>query len=84
MQATCNKCNKIFKIHLKEKDHPRGIKEHYFNCKHCKERYVSFVTDKKVRSLQKEMRREKDREKHLEIKNEVANRMKELKNKFVS
>jgi len=84
LQATCNKCTKIFKIHLKEKDHPRGIKEHYFLCKYCKKRYTSFITDKKVRSLQKEMKRTTDVEKRTEIQKEVSSRMEVLKSEVVS
>ncbi|MUK89147.1 hypothetical protein GMD78_12260 [Ornithinibacillus sp. L9] len=86
MRVTCTNpdCNKVFKMQLKEKNHPRGIKEHYFTCKHCKKRYTSFITDKKVRVLQKEMKRTTDVDRRMAIVKEVEERKKTLMQNFMN
>lgn len=57
MDAQCRLCEEKTKVRFKEKQHPRGVKETYFRCEHCNERYSCFVTDGKVRKLQKEIDR---------------------------
>lgn len=56
MEATCDKCSRKFEIKMKKRTHGIDITEHYFICPKCKKRYTSYVTDQKVRSLQKEVR----------------------------
>lgn len=48
----CNKCLEEFTVNPKEKKYSRGIREVYFICPHCNERYTSFYTNAKVRRLQ--------------------------------
>ncbi len=76
----CDYCEEEFEIKLKERKHPKGIIETYFNCPHCKEKYISFVTDVKARQLQAEMN--KLRDKFYSIQKELYKRSNRLKGKI--
>jgi transcription initiation factor IIE alpha subunit len=56
MNAQCDKCNKYFEVQIKLRKPDRGIEEHYFNCSHCGEKYISYYTNKNIRRKQKEVR----------------------------
>lgn len=80
--ALCNHCEKITDVVFKVKYHPNKIQETYFKCEHCYYHYTSFVTDAKVRKLQ----RKKDNIKglhnaanRLELQEEINERMSQLK-----
>ncbi len=56
-QVKCNKCNKKFVL---TKVHSRDIagallKEHYFICPHCKQEYITHVTDQQVQEWENEI-----------------------------
>lgn len=53
----CNQCSKSFNINPQIKKHGQGIKETYFRCTHCNERYIAFVTDAECRRLQTKVRK---------------------------
>ncbi|GKV65497.1 MULTISPECIES: hypothetical protein [unclassified Sporosarcina] len=54
--VSCDNCQKEFTIKPKTKNHGISIKETYFICPHCKEKYIAFVTDPECRKLQKQIR----------------------------
>ncbi|MFJ5716545.1 hypothetical protein [Neobacillus sp. NPDC093127] len=61
-RVTCDECEKEFTIHLREFEHPahrfKGyVIETYFRCTNCGHKYISFVTDKQARKMQKEIKR---------------------------
>lgn len=51
--ALCDHCGKITDVVFKEKKHPNNIRETYFDCEYCYYHYTSYVTDSKVRRLQR-------------------------------
>jgi len=53
LNATCDNCNNITPITFKTRPHPMGIEETYFDCEHCDHHYVCYVTDYKVRAMQR-------------------------------
>ncbi|MBO0962007.1 hypothetical protein J1P26_20075 [Neobacillus sp. MM2021_6] len=60
-RVTCDECEKEFPIHLREFEHPahkfKGyVIETYFRCAHCGHKYISYVTDKQARKMQKDIR----------------------------
>ncbi|HAM79796.1 MAG TPA: hypothetical protein DCO80_03185 [Ornithinibacillus sp.] len=57
LTVTCDNCYQITKVVFKKRYLPKSIKETYFNCQECNKHYTSFVTDKKVRDLQKKIGR---------------------------
>lgn len=80
--AICNECQKITDIEYQERYHAKGIKEVYFKCEHCYQHYTAFVTDIKVRKMQ----RKKDSfkglhfaTKRLEMQKDINLRMAQLK-----
>lgn len=55
IQATCDNCHQITKVVFKKRYLPKSIQETYFNCQECNKKYTCFVTDNKVRDLQKKL-----------------------------
>ena len=53
--ALCNHCDYITDVVFKERKHPNDIRETYFKCEHCFYHYTSFVTDKRVRKMQRQL-----------------------------
>lgn len=53
LNGTCDNCGDITPITFKTRPHPNGIEETYFTCKHCAHHYVCYVTDYKVRAMQR-------------------------------
>lgn len=61
-KVICDECEKEFPIHLREFEHPahkiKGyVIETYFRCTHCGHKYISFVTDRQARKMQKDIKR---------------------------
>ncbi|MYL44597.1 hypothetical protein GLV94_02980 [Virgibacillus halodenitrificans] len=75
----CSICNKQSKPELLIAYHLRGLQEGYFKCKHCGKRYSSYFTDKKVRNLQKQLKKEQGGQKRLEIVEQIKSNMAQLK-----
>ena len=84
--ALCDKCGKITDVEFKQKHHPNKIQETYFKCEYCYYHYTSFVTDTKVRKLQRKRDSTKKYEvdKRLEIQEEINSRMSWLKYNLVN
>ncbi len=85
MNALCTSCNKITKVSYKEIQHPKSIKETYIECEHCNDHVTCFVTDGRVREMQKKIRRltgSGNMNSRIRIKEEVNNRMAKLKQEF--
>lgn len=55
--VSCDKCGKSFTIKPQEKKHGNGIKETYFRCTHCNERYTAYVTDANIRKKQRDIKK---------------------------
>lgn len=56
MIALCDKCNRITDIEYKVKKHPNTFKETYFECDQCNYHFTCFVTDNKVRKMQRALK----------------------------
>lgn len=84
MDVTCDNCNKVFPIKLKEKRHPKTVIETFFICNHCKHRYTSFVTDTEVRRLQRIIKRPMSEDERLTMFDEIKKRMAILKYELIS
>lgn len=84
LTAMCDHCGKITDVLFKERLHPNKIKETYFKCEHCYYQYTSFITDAKVRKLQKkakELRRADLPVK--ELHNDITEQMSQLKHNLI-
>lgn len=80
MNATCDNCNQITKIEFKQAQHPKGIQETYFMCEQCNKRYTCFVTDNKVRGMQKQLQQKGGRQNGRgKLHNDIKERMAKLK-----
>ncbi|WP_099157280.1 hypothetical protein [Virgibacillus ndiopensis] len=87
MTGLCDNCNYITDIKYKEEQLSRGIKHTYFVCEHCNKRYTCFVTDPKVRQLQKKIRRltgHRNRSVRIRMMELVNERMTELKQEITN
>lgn len=81
--ALCNQCDKITDVILKEEQHPNKIQETYFKCEHCYYRYTCFVTDAKVRKLQRKISTV-TLDKRLSMQEEINDRMGKLKYNLIN
>jgi DNA repair ATPase RecN len=86
LTATCDNCDKITKVVFKKRYLPKSVQETYFNCQECNQHFTCFVTDKKVRDLQKKIARLKKLpynkypvDEVLQLQEEINNRMSNLK-----
>ncbi|GAB2561012.1 hypothetical protein [Gracilibacillus alcaliphilus] len=82
----CNNCGHVFNIVFKEKSHPNNIKETYIECDRCYFHYTSFVTDSRVRKLQKKKDQLKGAihiERRLELQDQINARMARLKDNLI-
>lgn len=77
--ALCNQCGKITDVEFEEQRHPNNIRETYFDCEHCYYRYTSFVTDKKVRKLQRKKDKTTIPEQRVLLHEQISERMSLLK-----
>lgn len=84
MEVTCDNCNKVFPIKLKEKRHPKTIIETFFVCSHCKHRYTSFATDAEVRRLQRIIKRPMSADERLDMLNKIKKQMAILKYELIN
>ena len=83
MTGLCDNCNYITDIVYREEKLPNDIKHTYFDCEHCYHRYTCFVTDSKVRKMQ----RKKPSlvwDKRLELQEQINQRMSHLKHNLVN
>lgn len=76
----CDKCGKPVPILLQERKHPGGIIESYIKCPHCKEEFISYVTDQWARREQDEVR--KLHEKYMKRRGKLSLHMEGLKSKI--
>lgn len=81
-QVQCDTCREPFTIQLKERKHPGDIIEAYIQCPHCKEEYISYVTDPFARREQDEVR--KLHEKYIKRKGKLSVHMEKLKTDILS
>lgn len=87
LTALCDHCGKITDVVFKEQSHPNNIKETYFKCEHCFYRYTSFVTDSKVRKLQRKkdsMKGNHNIDNRLKLQEEINSRMSLLKYNLIN
>lgn len=80
--ALCNHCGKITDVVFKEQSHLNNIKETYFKCEHCFYHYTSFVTDQRVRKLQRKkesLTGTHNIDNRLKLQDEINERMSRLK-----
>lgn len=87
MIAKCSNCSNMTVIQFKEKHYPDTIRETYFVCNHCKKRYTTFVTDKEVRSKQKQIKQLTGADttnERVKLQEEVNQRMDELKSELTN
>lgn len=87
LTALCDQCGKITDIEFKVQKHPNDIKETYFKCEHCYFHYTSFVTDSKVRKMQRRKDSIKgihNADKRLQIQEEINQRMINLKYNLIN
>ncbi|MDN4609134.1 hypothetical protein [Sporosarcina highlanderae] len=82
--ALCDHCGKINDVEFKEKSHPNEIRETYFTCEHCYYHYTSFVTDKKVRQLQRKRAKSTVVEERVLLFEQIGERMSLLKYNLVN
>lgn len=88
--ALCNHCGKITDVVFKETHHPNKIRETYFKCQYCYYHYTSFVTDTKVRKMQKKAkdlrmsgRRTNKTQELFKLQEQINERMSWLKNNLI-
>jgi len=83
----CDNCGMMTTVEFKEKKHKHTMIETFFNCVVCNHHYTCFVTDKKIRSMQKQAKilRLQRKQKELDALQEKINkRMTMLKQKVLS
>lgn len=83
LTAICDNCHKITDVDYKHTKHPNDIRELYFKCEHCYHRYTAFVTDSKVRKMQRK-KPSLTWGKRLEIQNNINQRMSQLKHNLIN
>jgi len=77
--VVCSECGIKSKIKFKERQLPKGIKETYIKCPICSDHKTCFITDKKVRELQKEVNRLRNKSrKTIEIINDIQAKQNEI------
>ena len=52
----CNKCNHEFNITVRTKCVKDDVKEVFFNCPNCHERYTAYYLNNKIKKMQKQLR----------------------------
>ena len=80
--ATCNHCENITTIEYKTKKHPKGLTETYFKCVVCNHHYTCFVTDKKVREMQKKAKNLRMVSKFRDVTNELQSLQEKINSKI--
>jgi len=83
----CDNCEMMTTVNFQEKNHPNTLKETYFKCDVCGYHYTCFVTDKKVRNMQKQakMLRLQRKQKELDqLQKKINKRMTLLKQKVLT
>lgn len=73
--VSCDKCKEEFEAELKIKKLSDGIEENYFKCPECGHKYIAFVTDKKVRKEQQQIRQMYQELKGIKNKNDIRSHM---------
>ena len=84
--ALCNHCGTITDVKYQHKNHPNGIEETFFKCEHCFYHYTCFVTDPRVRKMQRKrasMTGPHNAMKRLNLFDEIGERMAKLKNNLI-
>lgn len=84
--ALCNNCGKITDVNYKKKRHPKEVRETYFKCEFCNKKYICFVTDKRVRKMQRKrdsLKGDYNIDKRLQIQEEINERMARLKDSMI-
>ena len=78
-----NGCKKEFRItEFKSSKLENDIEKTYFQCPHCNKEFISFYTDKQIRWKQQKIRKRKTLSKINELKEEIAQDMKVLREKI--
>lgn len=49
--VNCDNCKKQFKIDVKIKKYDKGVEKVHFYCPHCKQEYISYFTNKRIRKM---------------------------------
>lgn len=91
-EATCSECGLLTRVEFKERKFGRGLHETYLTCENCHVKTTAFITNAKVRKLQKEseeLRENPMKTEYDEIKLEnnfakISETMDELKAKYGS
>jgi len=78
MLVKCDECNQEFDVKFKKRKFGRGLEETYFKCGNCYVHTTCFITNGKVRRLQKLMHAETIPDRKLEMLDEIGEIMDEL------
>ncbi|WP_144597439.1 MULTISPECIES: transglycosylase [Bacillus] len=54
-KAQCEKCDYVFTVRFHKIRLPNRVDKHFFICPRCKEEYVSYYSNRKMRQLQGEI-----------------------------
>ena len=87
LNGLCDNCEKITVVEFKEKKHPNNIQETYFKCEYCFFHYTSFVTDAKVRKMQRKretLKGDHNLQKRIELFEEIGRQMTRLKYNLIN
>ncbi|MBG9520242.1 MULTISPECIES: transglycosylase [Bacillus cereus group] len=55
IKAQCEKCNHVFTVRFHKLRLSNQVDKHFFICPNCKEEYVSYYSNRKMRQLQDEI-----------------------------
>lgn len=79
--VNCDKCSQTFEIKPKSKKVKDDIKENYFQCPHCKEKYITYYSNNESRSIQTEISRVKKLIEEDKNNQELKGKLKQLESK---
>ncbi|MCR6111766.1 hypothetical protein HXA35_15565 [Bacillus sp. A301a_S52] len=75
----CDYCGHATNMNTVVRKYGEGKQEVYFTCEHCEEHYTCYVTDKRVRRWQRQIKQVKDPIRKLELKMKMKERMDQLR-----
>lgn len=82
MKAKCDECNEVFEPIIKTDNINNEIDKSYIECIKCGQQFILFYTDETIRNLQSIIKKAKDINEFEKIRNEIAQRMKLIKDQM--